>query len=255
MIMTKIRATVRLALLVLGLLMALVFVLFTIAIPFRKVGAKLSERSLIFLGRYFFWVCNITYSCKNPAMIERHEGLLFANHTTYADIPALITAVPARFVTAIEVRQRPILGWVAAGIGCIFIDRADKSRGRTVSTQIAKAIQATPYPPVIIYPEGKLGPGDRLLNFQRGGFRIAATHGIPYLLCAIRYSHPDIFTWYGGSGESMTAAVWRLLKSNEPLSVELVPIEVVHPSTDDNPVHLAKAAHQKIAATLGFAAK
>ena len=252
MIMTKVLALVRLAFLILGLLMALVFVLAAFALPFRNVGTKLSERSLIFLGHYFFWVCNIDYSCQNPELIERHQGLLFANHTTYADIPALIGTVPARFVTAIEVRQRPILGWVAAGIGCIFIDRADKSRGRAVSTQIADAIQANPYPPVIIYPEGKLGPGDRLLNFQRGGFRIAATHGIPYLLCAIRYSHPEIFTWYGGSGESMTAAVWRMVQCTDPLSVELVPLEVVHPSADDNPVHLAKSANQKIAAALDF---
>lgn len=250
--LTKILAPLRLALLAFGLLMALLFVLIAILIPIRIKGAKLSSWTLIFLGRYFFWVCNVKFSCTNQELLRSHAGFLFANHSSYADIPALISAVPGRFVTAIEVRQRPVLGWVAAGIGCIFIDRADKSRGRTVSNQIATTIQAEPFPPVIIYPEGKLGPGNSVLNFQRGGFRIASAYKIPYLLCAIRYNRPDVFTWHGAAGEGMVQAIWRLLQCPDPLSVELVPVEAVYPTPNDNPVTLAQEARLKISQALGF---
>jgi 1-acyl-sn-glycerol-3-phosphate acyltransferase len=118
---------------------------------------------------------------------------------------------------------------------------------------VACSFRADPYPPIVLFPEGKLNPGTRLLPFFHGAFEIAAQHGITYLPCAIRYSHPEISTWgYGGVKEGMMQALWRLASFSGPLFVTVTPLEAVTPKADDDIARLALNTKYAIEETLGF---
>ncbi|HSB99636.1 MAG TPA: lysophospholipid acyltransferase family protein, partial [Burkholderiaceae bacterium] len=92
-------------------------------------------------------------------------NLLVANHISWLDIAAVHAVCPrARFVSKADVRQWPLLGWLIAAVGTLFIERERKRDALRVVHQIAEALKSGQT--VAVFPEGTTGDGRALLPFH-----------------------------------------------------------------------------------------
>jgi 1-acyl-sn-glycerol-3-phosphate acyltransferase len=95
--------------------------------------------------------------------------LFVANHVSWTDIVALGHAVDAGFVAKHEVAGWPVLGALARGYGCLFIDR--QRRGKT-GVQVA-ALRGSVNAALIVFPEGTTHAGPAPRAFRSSLFAIA----------------------------------------------------------------------------------
>ncbi len=232
--------------------MAPIFVTTIVPIKFR--GARASIWVVVYLTRIFNLIMDVRPKCVGADALSSHSGFIFTNHTSYLEALALISMGPVRYLAAMEVRLRPVSGWMAEQIGTIFVRREDKGSRSLARNAIAKALNSSHYPPLVVFPEGRLGQGDSVLPFSPGAFQIAVENEIPFLVCALEYSQPDVVIWRGPRGESLANALWRLAKSRGKKFVDIKPLYSYSPTTDDDPRRLAREARRAIATELGLEA-
>ncbi len=203
------------------------------------------------MAHAFHLVCNVHVTCTDPEMILKHQGLVFANHVSFLDITTLYTVTPMRFLSAIEVYERLILRLLTS-FGAIYLDRRTPEGRQRAAGDIAEAYDEHHDPPIAVFPEGRLGTGEFIYPFRYGIFNISIATEIPYLVCAIRYSRPDIVVWHGRLDESMISAGWRLLCCPGPIRAALIPIMTVHPKEGDDAALLADQAQAAVEKVMGF---
>ncbi len=113
--------------------------------------------------------------------------LLVANHVSWLDIAALHAAVPqARFVSKADVRRWPLLGWLVAGAGTLFIARDRKRDALRVVHAMADALRAGET--VAVFPEGTTGPGPVLLPFHANLLEAAIATATPIQPAVLRFA-------------------------------------------------------------------
>jgi 1-acyl-sn-glycerol-3-phosphate acyltransferase len=113
--------------------------------------------------------------------------LLVANHVSWLDIAALHAAVPqARFVSKADVRRWPLLGWLVAGAGTLFIERERKRDALRVVHAMADALRAGET--VAVFPEGTTGPGPALLPFHANLLQAAIATAAPIQPAVLRFA-------------------------------------------------------------------
>lgn len=115
--------------------------------------------------------------------------LIMANHTSYADIPALFRGLPLyiRFIGKDELRKVPFLGFYMKLAGMIFIDRSNPRKGRESIINAANIIKSGKN--VVIFPEGTTIEGDQVAAFKRGLHLLAEDAKAPILPVRIKGTH------------------------------------------------------------------
>jgi lyso-ornithine lipid O-acyltransferase len=103
------------------------------------------------------------------------EGLIVANHLSYADILALSTIVPCAFIAKKEVRKWPIFGWLAAKGGSLFVDRERKLETAKFNESIDEVLRSGL--PVVLFAEGTSTNGSTVLPFRPSLFEPAIASG------------------------------------------------------------------------------
>ncbi len=113
--------------------------------------------------------------------------LLVANHVSWLDIAALHAAVPqARFVAKADIHRWPLLGWLVAGAGTLFIERERKRDALRVVHTMADALRAGQT--VAVFPEGTTGPGPELLPFHANLLQAAIATETPIQPAVLRFA-------------------------------------------------------------------
>ena len=207
-------------------------------LPVQIRGIRLSMWITQAVVKLLLLILNVRGHCSEPEKVRGHEGFVFANHISYLDILALISVAPVRFLAKEEVRAMPVVGRVAAAIGCVFVKREDKksrAEARGVLAQVER------FPPIVLFVEGKRGPGHELLPFRYGAFEIVTQGSAPFLPCVIGYDRPEVAIWH--RSENIMNALWRLARCSGPIKVEIVPLPVVEPTPADDPVQLSLVTH------------
>ena len=92
------------------------------------------------------------------------SGLLVSNHLSYLDILVIAAITPAIFVSKSEVRGWPVIGWLTALAGTVFIVRERRSHVGAVNQEIAAALNAGAL--VVVFPEGTSTNGEEVLPFR-----------------------------------------------------------------------------------------
>lgn len=247
-LLALVRATFVIIVLVTGCL----FMVVAAPLGLQRKGIPLINWVPVVMGRLVAFFFNIKLRCENCDRLHAHEGFLVPNHVSFVDIVVLAALLPVRFLAAVEVKQRPILGWAASVAGTVFVDRTNMRSRREALLLIGEAYQAHHAPPIVIFPEGRLGTGTELSRFQLGVFKLAKTDQIAYMPVAIHYDRMDIAVWHGRDGETLLQAGWKLASFRGPLNVTVTPLPAVRPTPEDNAAKLADAAHDQIATLLGF---
>jgi 1-acyl-sn-glycerol-3-phosphate acyltransferase len=112
--------------------------------------------------------------------------LVVANHVSWLDILAINAVQPVRFVSKDDVRRWPLLGWLVACGGTLFIERERKRDALRVVHQVAQALSAGDT--VALFPEGTTSDGKGLLTFHANLLQAAIATGTPVQPVALRFS-------------------------------------------------------------------
>ncbi|MBS1198984.1 MAG: lyso-ornithine lipid acyltransferase [Proteobacteria bacterium] len=116
-------------------------------------------------------------------------SLIVANHISWLDIFVIGAVLPAAFVSKAEVRNWPILGWLAAINETIFLRRCSHGHARLINAEIGEKLLAGKH--VVVFPEGTTTDGLRLLSFHGALLQPALTAGRPVVPLALSYWEAD----------------------------------------------------------------
>ncbi len=113
-------------------------------------------------------------------------GMLVSNHLSYVDAVVLGALTPAVFVAKQEVRSWPLVGWLTAGGGTIYLKRENVRAAVEVNRRLASAI--TQDVPIVIFPEGTTTGATDPLPFHPALFEPAQRAGIAVWPTALEYT-------------------------------------------------------------------
>ena len=222
--------------------------------PLRVRGVRLAGWVVLGIAHLVCQIFQVRVVCKEPKTLRQHIGFVFPNHLSLLDPLVLLSLWPMRFVAATEVMRYPVVGWITKSIGTVFVARQDRDARKQARGEIAAALEQDPQPPIVLFPEGRLGPGHHLYPFRYGAFAVAVNKGISYIPCGLRYHPLDVVIWHGGQGEKLWNALWRLARNPGPVLAEVIPLPAVFPQPGDDPASLAMKALADIAAALSLPA-
>lgn len=116
-------------------------------------------------------------------------AVIVANHISWLDIWLIDSQRACRFVAKSEVRDWPLVGWLAHKAGTLFIQRARRHHTAALNERIRAALEE--HASVAIFPEGTTSDGRRLRRFFTSLLQPAADAGAPLIPVAIRYVAQD----------------------------------------------------------------
>ena len=105
---------------------------------------------------------------------------------SWLDILAIDAVQPVRFVSKADVRAWPLLGWLVACGGTLFIERERKRDAVRVVHLMAEALKAGEK--VAVFPEGTTSDGQALLPFHANLLQAAIATEVPVQAVALRFS-------------------------------------------------------------------
>jgi len=210
--LTKLRIAGRLA----GLLF-----LFLVCIGPHLLAKLLLGRSPVpplFLG-WCAWVVGSRVRVTG-APVQPHT-LLLANHISWLDIMVLAGATGCRFVAKDDLGSG-LVHWLADLNNTLYVRRNARGEAGDQAAMIARALGAPQ--PVALFPEGAVGPGDKLLPFRSTLLEAAARAGdaVSVRPAAIDYGRlATEISWFDEKGRDN---VLRLLgrRGTIPVAVRLL---------------------------------
>ncbi|MFT3664704.1 lysophospholipid acyltransferase family protein [Piscinibacter sp.] len=147
-----------------------------------------------------------------------HAGplLVVANHVSWVDILAVNALHPVRFVSKADVKRWPLLGFMVASGGTLFIERERKRDALRVVHQIAEALRAGDI--VAVFPEGTTSDGHDVLPFHANLLQAAIATGAPVQPLVLRYRDAQAKVSqapaYVGD-TSLAASLWATVTADE----------------------------------------
>jgi 1-acyl-sn-glycerol-3-phosphate acyltransferase len=115
--------------------------------------------------------------------------LFVANHTSSADAPAVVGAIPRRVAILLKesLFQWPIAGQAFTLAGFIPVNRGDRDSAiASVEKATASLRRGQSF---LIYPEGTRSPDGRLQDFKKGAVVMAIKAGVPIVPVACSGAH------------------------------------------------------------------
>jgi 1-acyl-sn-glycerol-3-phosphate acyltransferase len=113
------------------------------------------------------------------------KALIVANHVSWLDIFVINSLHSCRFVAKSDIRDWPLLGWLCAKAGTVFIARGRMRDVRRIFEGLVTSIQAGER--VAFFPEGTTAPQGSLLPFHANLFEAAIDAQVPVQPYALRY--------------------------------------------------------------------
>jgi 1-acyl-sn-glycerol-3-phosphate acyltransferase len=187
-----------------------------------------------------------------PPAPEGRGRLLILNHVSWIDVFVVAALEPARFVAKAEIRAWPIAGWLAQGVGTVFIERGRRHAVGQVNAVIAQRLSSGQS--IGIFPEGTTTDGSRLLRFHSNLIQPALDVGAQLVPVALRYEQDGARSDAAAYIDDMNLmqSIWRILTAPR-LSCRVHFLAPIAPA-DQGRQAIAGHAHAAIASDLGLAA-
>ncbi|MBP0598391.1 1-acyl-sn-glycerol-3-phosphate acyltransferase [Herbaspirillum sp. LeCh32-8] len=157
------------------------------AFLFPFASPKGQEAHIRRWSRKLLRICGIAIRIDSPQPIPR--SLLVANHISWLDIFVVNSLQPCRFVAKSDIRGWPLIGWLCAKTGTIFISRGKASDVRRIFKGLVESIERGEH--VAFFPEGTTAPQGTLLPFHANLFEAAIDARAPVQPYALRYVGRD----------------------------------------------------------------
>jgi len=178
-------------------------------------------------------------------------SLIVANHISWIDVFVINAARPVAFVSKAEVRQWPLIGWLAARTGTVFLRRGSSGHAKIVNAEIDALLNAGQ--DVAIFPEGTTTDGTCLLGFHGALLQPAVETGRPIQPLALRYELPDGRPTLAPAyvGDTSLGQCLAAMLATRHIVARLRPTPAL-PTAGRERRELARAAHDAIALSLGL---
>ncbi len=141
-------------------------------------------------GVMFFVNCvGVRIQVKGLDRIPAQTCIFAANHTSSADAPAVVAAIPRRIAILLKrsLFKVPIAGQAFTLAHFIPVDRFNRD---SAIGSLEKAIESIHYgQSFLIYPEGTRSPDGRLQDFKKGTAMMAIKAGVPLVPVACSGAH------------------------------------------------------------------
>lgn len=172
-------------------------------------------------------------------------AMFVANHVSWVDISVLHSQRMMGFVAKREIRDWPLVGWLAARGETIFHARgSSESLGGVLHTMLTRLRNGRS---VGVFPEGGTRAGDEIGPFHARIFLAAVEAGVPVQPVALRYgergSAQSVVAFR--KGESFFANFLRLLGEPGRLA-EVHFLQPILPGEADGRRRIAEIARQRI---------
>jgi 1-acyl-sn-glycerol-3-phosphate acyltransferase len=141
------------------------------------------------------WSIRLVHICGLKIVIRNHDGgappaapqpaLMVANHISWLDIFVINALQPCRFVAKSDIRNWPLIGWLCAVTGTIFISRGKPRDVRAIYQGLVASIKAGDR--IAFFPEGTTAAQGGLLPFHANLFEAAIDAAVPVQPYALRY--------------------------------------------------------------------
>lgn len=112
-------------------------------------------------------------------------SLLASNHVSWLDIPLLGGQTDITFLSKSEVKDWPVIGWLAKRAGTVFIERGKLNGAKGASEKIEARLQHRER--VLMFPEGTTTDNINILPFHARLFAAAVTANAQIQPVAIHY--------------------------------------------------------------------
>lgn len=135
--------------------------------PFRPIITPILAN---LWGRLGLFLCGIKLEVVGKHM--RHGGAVVANHVTWVDIFTLNSAARISFVAKAEVRNWPVIGFLARVSGTLFIERRSTHAKRHEQALLERLDRGDQ---LCFFPEGTSTDGRRVIPFKSTLFSVFHT--------------------------------------------------------------------------------
>ncbi|HEX8612325.1 MAG TPA: lysophospholipid acyltransferase family protein [Telluria sp.] len=222
------------------------------AFVFPWASHALRDRVTQGWSRRLVGICGVTVMPPAGVPALAH-AMVVANHVSWLDIFVINALYPCRFVAKSEIREWPVLGWLADKAGTVFLARGNRRDLRQIFKGLVLKLEQGER--VAFFPEGTTAAQGSLLPFHANLFEAAVDAAVMVQPYAVSYVdaggalHPSIeFTGEMTFAESMVAIL-----SGPAVTARLVcmaPIDAAGAHRRD----VCAAAHAAVGAALGHAA-
>ncbi len=142
-------------------------------------------KGIVFLMR----LAGVKVRIKGREHVPAGACLFLANHTSSADPPAVVDAIPRRVAILLKesLFKWPIAGQAFALAGFIPVNRGE--RESAVASVEKATLSLRGGQSFLIYPEGTRSPDGRLQTFKKGAVVMAIKAGVPIVPIACSGAH------------------------------------------------------------------
>lgn len=204
--MKALRFSLR-ALLVLTWVM-LGLIVIVLVFPLLKHSGRLRAKQ--YWSVVLLWLSGVQVSHAGVPLLSG-PVLWVVNHVSWLDIFVVNTVRAVVFIAKSEIRQWPLLGWLANGAGSIFIERASRHAVQKVGREMKEIFELDQV--VGLFPEGTTSQGYDLLPFYANLFEPARRANVPIQPVALLFFHhgkrSDFAAFVGE--ENLIQNLWKVL--------------------------------------------
>jgi 1-acyl-sn-glycerol-3-phosphate acyltransferase len=225
----------------------------TCALVFPWAGRRLRDAATRRWSRRLLAICNVRVEAA-PGAPPLEHALFVANHISWLDIFVINSLYPCRFVAKSEIRAWPVLGWLAAAAGTVFIARGNRRELRHIFKGIVAVLGQGER--VAFFPEGTVAQQGTVLPFHANLFEAAIDARVPVQPCALAYLD-EAGHWHRGvdyTGEVSFVDSLMTILQGAPVRARLTCLAPLE-GAGAHRRELAQAAHDAIQAALAPAAR
>ncbi len=196
--------------------------LLTLALVFPWAGAVWRERLIRHWSRGLLHICGVRVSAAGIPLAG--PCLVVANHVSWLDIFALNAWGATVFVAKAEIRRWPVLGWLVAGAGTLFIERGNRRAAAAIAQAMVERFARGER--LGLFPEGTTSDGLSVLPFRTALLQPALHADVPVqpvVLLFHHQGHRSSFAAYIGE-ETLLSNLWRVMgKGGVAIELEFLP--------------------------------
>jgi lyso-ornithine lipid O-acyltransferase len=112
-------------------------------------------------------------------------SLIICNHMSYMDVLVIASKIPTLFVTSVEMKNTPFLGWITQIGECLYVNRKSHKNLNheieTIQNWIKNGFN------VLIFPEATTSNGVDLKNFKSSLLQVAHNTDIQITTYCLKY--------------------------------------------------------------------
>src|SRR5690625_2029880 len=186
---------------------------------FSCCGVHKTQPVIRWWSRQLLRLCRVRIELQGAPAAQGTAALWVANHVSWLDIFVINAVRSTHFVAKSEIRRWPLLGWLVAGAGTVFIERQRRHAIKKVVEQLQVLFAQRQV--VALFPESTTTDGLDVKPFHNSLFAPIIQADAPLQTIALRfYAGGRRSTRFAFTGEqSLVANLWFLLTSVEPAQV------------------------------------